>query len=520
MTETDRIIALGSKEPSTEPCLIKSNVEGFALTKTQQEALEELQACRGLFGAIGVGHGKSLIALLAGTVLDVETVVIFAPASTVPGLKANQDIGHFTVTSKNHIYSYSALSQAKNTDLLDRLKPGLIVLDEAHRVKRFESARTKRLIRYAQANPSCRFVALSGTMMNRSIKDYAHLMELALRDKAPVPLDSYHLEAWSECLDTLGRPNWAHWALVKPFCPTANKAEFRARYQDKLKSSPGVRITTTSSIGNSLYINIVYPKAPLSLQAHIETLENEQLKPDGDFIVDDLELARFKGHLASGFWYERLWPNGKDWHWLEARSNWSRFVVRELERNSSAGYDSPLLVWEKTPETHQYKADWLVQRTKPEPDVATRWLSKYLIDFALDWLTTNPNSIIWYSSRAVEEALHRSGLPVFGAGARLPDSPIACAMSIPAHGIGKNLQVWNNQLVLEPPSSGLIWEQLLGRTHRLGQQADEVNCSVIQSQKTHKNALNKALYDAKVQHQLLGNRLKLSVATFTKEEEF
>ena len=46
--------------------------------------------------------------------------------------------------------------------------------------------------------------------------------------------------------------------------------------------------------------------------------------------------------------------------------------------------------------------------------------------------------------------------------------------SIKAHGTGRNLQAFCRNLVANPPSDGATWEQLLGRTHRQGQEADEV----------------------------------------------
>ena len=56
----------------------------------------------------------------------------------------------------------------------------------------------------------------------------------------------------------------------------------------------------------------------------------------------------------------------------------------------------------------------------------------------------------------------------------MPRVAETCAASYNVHGTGKNLQAWRNQLLLDPPSSGQAWEQLLGRTHRQGQTADEV----------------------------------------------
>ena len=43
-----------------------------------------------------------------------------------------------------------------------------------------------------------------------------------------------------------------------------------------------------------------------------------------------------------------------------------------------------------------------------------------------------------------------------------------------------------------PPSSGSDWEQLLGRTHRAGQQADEVIVEVFRHTEPFRQAIEKA----------------------------
>jgi hypothetical protein len=65
--------------------------------------------------------------------------------------------------------------------------------------------------------------------------------------------------------------------------------------------------------------------------------------------------------------------------------------------------------------------------------------------------------------------------------------------SIPAHGTGKNLQRYARNLVIHPPSGGDTWEQLIARTHRPGQEADEVRFDVY----LHAFELRKAFDDAR-----------------------
>ena len=78
--------------------------------------------------------------------------------------------------------------------------------------------------------------------------------------------------------------------------------------------------------------------------------------------------------------------------------------------------------------------------------------------------------------RGAEEALHALGIPVYGAGTLPPEkAPGVCALSIERHGTGRNLQGrWSVNYFAEFPTSGEQAEQVLARTHRPGQLADEV----------------------------------------------
>jgi len=109
------------------------------------------------------------------------------------------------------------------------------------------------------------------------------------------------------------------------------------------------------------------------------------------------------------------------------------------------------------------------------PAVEAVWLDKYLITAALKAAhSAGPPPLIWYSHRAVAQELARGGLEVCPPGEypRGPARPLA--VSVASHGTGVNLQQWARSFVLCPPSGPAALEQLIGRTHRPGQESDEV----------------------------------------------
>ena len=544
LTETQRVVALPTADYAGADLNAELRCEGGShkLREIQSAALLAIRENRGGFFPIGVGHGKSWIALLAATVLDCTAAVILAPASTVAQLHRtyHELRDHFDVVPPT-ILSYAQLSQPKGTSILRELaeKFGadrmVLVADEAHRLKRLESARTKRVIRFLNANPSVSFVALSGTMISKTLRDFSHLAEMALRERAPVPVDNHHLEAWCNCIDVQGRPSRHDWMFVKSLVSWAGsdidlvrgqerRSIVRKAYQKRLRTSAGVVASTEGSLGCSLLLNmrdeLTVPDTILDLIGGIE----DGVDPAGEPIADDATSWRVTRYIVQGFFYRWVWgEEGEDLEWLEARRGWGRECRYELARSSHEGYDSPFLVASRIQREinkdrggraiHRAWQRWCQQKHKPAPPVEAVWVDDYLIQDALAWANRQSEPVIlWCDSQAVQDKLAEH-MPVFGAGAEVPTEAITCAMSIQAHGVGKNLQAWRNQLIISPPSSGKTWEQLLGRLHRQGQLADEVECVVYAHAPAFTNAIASAMDDARMIEDATGNRQKLIFAT-------
>jgi len=81
-----------------------------------------------------------------------------------------------------------------------------------------------------------------------------------------------------------------------------------------------------------------------------------------------------------------------------------------------------------------------------------------------------------------------------------------------ANSEGRNLQQWNKSLVISCQPSGKLFEQLLGRTHREGQEADEVSYEVMFACKEQMDGFYQALADARYLQDTLGSPQKLLYA--------
>ena len=89
----------------------------------------------------------------------------------------------------------------------------------------------------------------------------------------------------------------------------------------------------------------------------------------------------------------------------------------------------------------------------------------------------------------------------------------AVIASIKANREGRNLQrLWNRNLVVSPPDGADAWQQLIARTHRPGQEADEVTVDVLLGCREHANAWRKATAGAYAIRDTVGAEQKLLLA--------
>ena len=473
--EAARIVAL-ERAPDTEDLGL-----GAGLRPVQIQALSRIKAAGGGIVAAGVGHGKFLISILAPTVLESKRALLLVPP---PLLQQTRDElakwrQIYPVIDGLTVAAYSTLSTMQGRRMLLELAPDLIVADEAHALRRLESARTKRLIEFYQKNPSARFVALSGTMTARSLKDFSHLSEIALRHLSPVPRSFRALRSWSRCVDVRPDepPTAADYREIKPLTDHYQKKS-REAFRERFASGPGVVATTSQGYEGSLtFAPIEYALTPVQEKA-LEDLDQLWRTPDGRDLCTAAEIARTRRQILTGY-YTR-WSPMPPREWLAARSIWSKAAREYLSRNRS-GIDSLGLVAkaaERGDGSPALLAAWEVWEPVsgyPEPPTVAVWITGHVVDLAVELARTSDQpTLLWSESPHMLEAIG-DRLPCYGGGVE-PDTSgtVSIALSRRAHGTGRNLQSFADNLTIGLPPSGAVFEQLIGRTHRTGQTADVV----------------------------------------------
>ncbi len=520
------------------------------LWPVQSAMIHEAALANGLLGPVSAGSGKTLASLLIGAEMGAKKIVLLVP----PQLRAqllSVDIPrlnqHWVLPlDKLRVVAYSELSNHRSADVLDQLKPDVIVADECHMIKSRSAARTKRFNRYFKEHPECRFVGLSGTITRKSLKDYQHLSELALKKNSPLPASWHTLNEWAEAIDVSDDP-MPPGALLQ-LCNDEERAiatdpgaqadtekkrkaheAVRSGFRRRLIETPGVVATSESAVGTSLVINALRPIVPAEVQIALRDL-HATWEIAGDELTDILEVCRIARQLAAGIFSRWDWPGGvPDYEWLTARSAWHK-EVREVLKQSRRGMDSPLLVT-KAVIDGKYHSDayWEWAKVKvrynPEPPRETVWVSDFLVKHAVEWGRENGTkatpAIIWYQHSSVGEAIAKAGaFPFFGGGAKASDDLVkinaaknpVIVCSIKAHSFGKNLQAFNTNLLTTCPSSGADMEQLIARTHRPGQEADEVRIDICVHTPELADAFTSALRDAEYIEHSQGQRQKLNFA--------
>ena len=531
-SEVQRVAALPSPSPPYQERLdltplLRTEGGTWTLHPLQNAALHAIAEHRGAFLPIGVGQGKTLIGLLAGTVLDAGRVLYLCPAALRDQMadKIAEYREHWQLPTTINVKGYSELSLAKNaTALLPWLQDAdLVVCDEAHKLRNHTSTRTSRFLE-AATQVDVPWVMMSGTLLSAGSTTAHHLAAVALRDQSPLPrIGSREVDVWAGFLDGGENLHWHERAIFTPLLEMWGPkkggwvSKIQSAFQARMHEAPGVVMSATSDLGCSLTIQRITDIPLPAVLADAAALADDEY-PDGIAVEDDTTPRVLRKSLSLGFWRQYQWEDGEpDYPWLDALRAWNRGVRGELEYRRTEGYDSALLVRqavERDPRhpLHPVLAAWQrEQARRPQaPPQEPVWLDDAPLRAALKgW-----KGSIWYSSPAVADWLEREGYEVWRPGTT-PTAPGAtAAFSIRSHGTGVDgLQyIYSRMLVLEDPEGAVAWEQLLGRLHRQGQTSDVVVCYVV----AHTEALVKALENAKkkaaVEEKVTGAAQKLLTA--------
>ena len=208
--------------------------------------------------------------------------------------------------------------------------------------------------------------------------------------------------------------------------------------------------------------------------------------------------------------------------WLAARSAWAAECRRVLQGNRRM-LDTELQLKNYLddrpgdyPMAAKLLGEWRKVMDTFTPNVRAEWVSHHALKWIDRWARKAPG-IIWVDHVHVGLALQAMGWDYYAQqglnanGQAIEDAPTdrSIVASIAANGTGRNLQAWSRNLIVSGPPNGARWEQLLGRTHRDGQEAEQVTVDVLMGCAEDVLGFWRAVEDCSYQEQMTGQATKL-----------
>ncbi len=491
------------------------------LMADQARALQEMHDHRGAFVGTAVGSGKSLMILLGARVVDAKRPLVLMPASARSNFAAQIEImrKHWRIADNFMTSSYESLSTTGNRDFLATRLPDWIFADEAHFLKTESSARTARFLRFFDEHPETRLCAFSGSFIDRSVHSFAHILRLCLRGGSPLPnprdehgnKDHRELDSWAKALDAgieddqrFGRG--ALQVFVDRLTPDERAAcdgdslkETQRAFGKLLAETPGVVFSSENPTNVAIHIRELPVEVPKEITEAFELLRGKWETLAGEKIRDAVHLYRIAHQLAQGFYLRWVWPNGQpNKEWLDARRAWHSFARKTIVygrrfdsykevKDACERWDQLVLARQTGMKDVVVKLaglpvvdspewrDWLHIRGQYTPVTETVWVSDYVVDLTADWLAAD-TGVAWVESIEMGQAIRRKGFRYYGGGENeIIHETVSCAAAVKAHYQAKNLQQFKRFLVVTPPTSGAVWEQLIGRIDRKGQKSATVS---------------------------------------------
>jgi len=438
-------------------------------------ALAELAAMRGLWGALPVGLGKTLILYLCYVLLEARRPVLVVPANLRD--KTMSDFRSFigvwrTPNPMPRILSREELALESNAGLLEAINPDVLGVDEADDLANRKSSACKRIDRLVMADDDLVVCMLTGTPSRKSILGYWHHLCWTLREGAPVPLRESEAITWAGALDEQRGP-----PAAQPGPMGRTQSEAREWYRKRLLETPGVLIVDGDSAGDvPLSVRVRYAHEDPTIDAHFATFLLENKNPAGIEVTDALTRWSMDAFLGSGYWqyYDPLPPQ----EWRDARRGFAALCRDAIEASERTAHpiDTELQVRRRF-KAHPVVIAW-ERFAGYTPPTRVEWFSASALETAIAWIDeARTPAIIWCGGVAFAEALATATrLPYFGPKGRDQNGNGLHAARATNHIIvswnankkGFNLQAWERQSLFQPPTSAKWLEQMWGRVHRSG----------------------------------------------------
>lgn len=514
--------------------VLKTPTGTMRLRPLQALALHDIWTQGGLAGMLAVGSGKTLISGLAPYMLKAQRPLLLLPAALIG--KTNREFealrAHWRIPRNIRMESYEKIGVVSGQHLLTDWQPDALILDEGHKARNRTAGRTRRISKYLRDHPDTKVVVMTGSFMNASMQDYAHLFQWALRDP-PVPRIDYEVKQWANATDVDINPlvRVDPGALLQLCTPEDLRGNdevtaTRLGLQRRFIETPGVVAShAADAVDCALYVRALpYQLAP-QLEKMYEDLRVRMVTPDGWDLMTGMDVWRHARELALGF--HAIWSPRPPDEWRAARKKWAQFVRATLQETEL--YDTELQV-KHACQRGELPREVYDQWMKIEPTFIVNeeavWHDDSALEVCEQWMKKGPG-VVWtdhvfwgkeLARRTGAKYYRTDGKTVDGEEIEDADCSTAIIASAKSNREGRNLQGrpgwkgFSRSLITDCPTSAQDFEQRIGRFHRTGQTADEVVVDVLLGCREHAVAWLNALERARATRDTLGQPQKILTA--------
>lgn len=497
------------------------------LRPMQAATLAALSLHSGVLNTARTGGGKTLLSLLAAHVTDLNNPVLLVPASLRD--KTRREMHEYARNWKIHplrILSYEGLGRPDARDTLTRIGPNLLVCDEVHMLRNQSAAVTNR-VREAIKQSKPKMLFLSGSVTNRSLRDFNHLLRWLMGDAAPLPRKREELQLWSAALDVKVQQRPEPGALMSLAPPLEVEPDdaldrARSRFARRLHACPQI-IGTGDDIPDIPLLAHIVAVQPSDAMAELTAyFDMHDATPCGQPFAGD-PLARWRHHRTASAGLYNRWKVQPPADWLAARKLWAAFVRNT--RTRMPRFDSPAIVAMAVDRGDLQDAGILRAWREIEPSFTPVtepvWICDSTLRIAADWLERE-QGICWvkhveFGRRLSEE----TKIPYFRDQGRDPNGrsiaehrgPAIASLDSCSRGFNLHEMGQHKNFYVTTPTTNKELEQSISRTHRDGQDLP-VYAWFLQRLEGDVRALEQATADADFTARITRQPQRVQIATW------
>jgi hypothetical protein len=488
------------------------------LFPVQRAALADLAATRHLCMFANVGVGKLLVGALAPVVLGTRVNLLITYAQLLD--KTKREIAeaskHWRCNPDD--FTYVSAERLVRSELLAR-PWDLIVVDEAH-LFRPGSQRSKAFEAYLKRHPGTSVVLLTGTPGDDDIRDVAFLSKLAHGPThSPYPTRWHALDQWHRALSERVDDRLEAGCLTEFVGPApANDVsldDVRLAVAEHAARTPGHLVyRPAQTVSCSLYLSSHTLRRPTS-RALERAYESTRLHGHlGDYDFAELPAERWRLLRQLGLGYAKIIDPRPPAEWILARRLWASICAAYVGTHYENVAQLCAAAAEPSHALNTSMNAWRAIEPSFKPAHKVLWYDDVVVRWCVEWLQTT-KGLLWtpypdFGEKVSLEAgvpfFHRLGVCSRYGSIESYGSHTGAVLSIQANSTGRNLQRWSQSLVVAPPAKSDSLNQLIGRTHRTGQNAEQVNATFLFSCGQHIDAVERALERAKFDASLGGNQ--------------